>query len=310
MAAALVLARIVIVARHGMPLGGKAPDKSITRRLEAKQELCPPRSRTNVRATFDHRRHFGQKRHCKRVVRNVVEISPAWSLIYWRVPMTGQFRSISLLIALCTLALFPPGPAGSSMAATVPDGGVLDYAVLREGDEIGSHIMKFSNSGDVLEVDILTDVRVKLAFITLYRFWHKGWEQWRNGRLVKLISTTDDDGTDHKLQVFAEKKELAVFGDGAKTMARGEIIPASLWHMGMVRSPEDVVLNTLDGTKMAIKVDYMGEERVKGLDGPVLAKHFVITGELERELWYDKNQVLVKVRFKGSDGSDIQYVLR
>ena len=35
-----------------------------------------------------------------------------------------------------------------------------------------------------------------------------------------------------------------------------------------------------------------------------------MTGDFERELWYDADWVLVKIAFKAQDGSDIQYVLR
>jgi hypothetical protein len=42
----------------------------------------------------------------------------------------------------------------------------------------------------------------------------------------------------------------------------------------------------------------------------VEARHYQLSGELERELWYDAAGVLVQVRFKGKDGSDIRYELR
>ena len=54
----------------------------------------------------------------------------------------------------------------------------------------------------------------------------------------------------------------------------------------------------------------MAEEPVKGPGGPVPAKHYAITGDLQRELWFDSHGTLLKVRFKGQDGSDIQYVLK
>jgi len=41
----------------------------------------------------------------------------------------------------------------------------------------------------------------------------------------------------------------------------------------------------------------------------VMARHYAISGDLQRELWYDAGGRLVKVRFAASDGTDIQYVL-
>ncbi|WP_367272434.1 DUF6134 family protein, partial [Parvibaculum sp.] len=42
----------------------------------------------------------------------------------------------------------------------------------------------------------------------------------------------------------------------------------------------------------------------------VAATHYSVTGKLNRELWYDDKGVLVQVKFDGSDGSEITYVLR
>ena len=128
--------------------------------------------------------------------------------------------------------------------------------------------------------------------------------------MVALNSKTDDDGTPHVLEAHLEHGRLAVMGDNEPAEADPAIIPASLWNMAIVKRGNSVVLNTLDGSKMAIDVAFKGEEQVAGESGPVTARHYVIGGDLQRELWYDPDGILVKFRFKGSDGSDIQYVLR
>ena len=186
--------------------------------------------------------------------------------------------------------------------------GKLDYDVLRDGDKIGDHAFVFSRDGDALNVQIDTDVKVKLAFVTLYKFWHHATEKWLDGHLVALASKTDDDGTDHEMNVTAKDDKLAVLADKKATVEPLDSMPASLWNLGIVKVP--VTLNTLDGSMMAIKTELVGEEDVKGPNGPVHSRHYSITGDLQRELWFDPQGTLVKVRFKGQDGSDIQYVLK
>ncbi|MBF0168593.1 MAG: hypothetical protein HQL45_13285 [Alphaproteobacteria bacterium] len=202
-------------------------------------------------------------------------------------------------------------PHASAAKTPLPPEGVLNFWVVRDGSLIGTHVMKFKENGAKIDVDILTDVKVKLAFVTVYKFWHEGREQWQDGQLVGLQSKTDDDGIPHDLTVVrlgdrfkSTDKGKAVFDSDAS------ILPASLWHPGIVKPSKTSVLNTLDGTEMAIQTVLAGEEQVKGTKGPVMAKHYVISGQLKRELWFDPDGVLVKVRFKGKDGSDIQYVLR
>jgi len=69
-------------------------------------------------------------------------------------------------------------------------------------------------------------------------------------------------------------------------------------------------LSMRDGSTLSVDVAYRGEETVGGVEGPVTARHYLLTGELTREVWYDPDGVLVKVRFSGQDGADIEYVLR
>ncbi|MCC6469794.1 MAG: hypothetical protein IT563_15840 [Alphaproteobacteria bacterium] len=216
---------------------------------------------------------------------------------------------------------FPPALAGACLylmlvhaaqaveLASIPTTGLsLRYDVLRDGDKIGEHEFVFTRTGDAVNVTVKTDVRVKLGFITLYRFWHEGSERWVDGRMVELASKTDDDGTKHELKVQAVDGKLQVLHDG-KPIApvAAETIPASLWHKGILDVP--ATLNTIDGSMMAIKTSLAGDEQVPAPTAPKPAKHYLITGELQRELWFSPDGNLVRVRFKAQDKSDIQYVL-
>jgi hypothetical protein len=50
-------------------------------------------------------------------------------------------------------------------------------------------------------VSIATDLAVKVLFVTAYRFQHAASEHWVGGRLIALNSTTDDNGTRHRVSV-------------------------------------------------------------------------------------------------------------
>jgi hypothetical protein len=190
--------------------------------------------------------------------------------------------------------------------AAPPPGGNLDFTVLRNGSEVGRHEMRFRNEADGLKIDIRTNVAVKVAFITAYRFEHEGHEIWQNGRLVRLWSKTNDDGTPHVLDVSAGTGDLSIMADGKQAEKAAVSIPASLWNERIVQQRS--ILNTLDGSRMNIAVADMGPETVPVKGQPVPARRYAITGDLQRELWYDAQNVLVKVRFKAKDGSDIEYL--
>lgn len=224
-------------------------------------------------------------------------------------PLISRFlRSLSARLALCAAGACLVLPAAPPAFSAQPGNGQLTFTVLRDGAEVGSHDMRFRQNADGLQIDIATNVVVKIAFVPVYRFEHEGHEVWQNGRLTRLWSKTNDDGTRHALNVSAAGTELAVLADGKPAVSRPLSIPASLWHEGILRQP--VILNTLDGSAMTITVSDLGPETVVAGNRPVRARHFALAGDLQRELWYDDHDVLVKVRFKAKDGSTIEYVLR
>ncbi len=196
------------------------------------------------------------------------------------------------LAALAAMALL----AGTGMAAPmagVPQSGRLTFDVIRKGKDIGDYSLRFTPNGDGLNVDIRTDVAVKVPVIGVaaYRFEQTSAESWRGGRLQSLSSTTNDNGTPHQIHV----------GPSA-------LVPASLWNAEIVKRRE--VLNTIDSSTDSVSVREIGPESVATGQGTVRATHYVMSGGLNRELWFDGNGQLVHVRFAADDGSTIDYVLR
>ena len=207
-----------------------------------------------------------------------------------------------------TLAVLAVGllPAAVTAAST-SDSMRLDFTVLKDGDAIGHHQIELVRNGDQEKVSIKTDVVVKVVYVPVYRFEHRASEVWQNGHLVSLRSQTNDDGEKHTLQAVAKDDRLEVTGDGTVSQASDEIIPASLWNRDLVS--QTVLLNTLTGKQMAIKVADLGAEAVRVHGSTVPAHHYKVTGELERELWYDQSDRLVLVKFTAKDNSEIRYVL-
>lgn len=214
-------------------------------------------------------------------------------------------RSFVPVTALAGLVLgLTVGPLPALAAARTH----LTYAVLRDGDEIGQHQIDRIRDGDQETIAIKTDVVVKVALIPVYRFEHTGNEVWRGGHLTALSSKTNDDGTTHTLDVKAAADHIDVTGDGAKSKVDSNIIPASLWNPSLVH--QTVLLNTITGKAMTVSVTDVGVEPVKARGQTVPAHHYRVSGDLERDVWFDAADTLLQVGFKAEDKSNILYVLR
>lgn len=184
----------------------------------------------------------------------------------------------------------------------------LAFTVLRDGDKVGSNIIRFQPQPGGVNVTIDTQILVKIAMIPVYRFEHHGEETWRDGRLQSLTSNTNDDGKRHALQVAAGQDQLQIDGDGQHKLMPNDAVPASLWNSTLVT--QSSLLNTLDGSAMAVKIADLDQDKVSVHGQEQLAHHYAVTGDLKREVWYDASGSLVQVRFKAEDDSKIEYVLK
>ncbi|MGR3462434.1 MAG: DUF6134 family protein [Roseovarius sp.] len=194
-------------------------------------------------------------------------------------------RILSLAAGL-VLALAP-----SLNAASIPAGGRLEFDVVRKGKDIGDHGYRFQGSNDALTVNVTTDIAVKVPIIrvTAYSFQHQSVETWSGGKLTSVRSATNDDGTPHQLD----------------TGGKG-VLPASLWNDDILDAGK--LLNTIDGSIMSIRVSDVGTEQVTTRSGPVATQHYRLSGDLNRDLWYDVQGNLARVSFTAEDGTTVTYV--
>jgi hypothetical protein len=187
----------------------------------------------------------------------------------------------------------------------------LNYTVLRDGKNIGTHAVTIEHKGSETDVSVKTDITVKMLFVTAYKFKHASQEMWNNGQLISLTSTTDDDGTPKELTARAENGVLTldstVKGQERRQQADVGTEPASLWNPDTVK--QSALLNTLDGQMMQIKVKDLGTENVDASGAALSAHHYSLTGDLTRELWFDDAGRLVRMRFPDKTNTEIIYAL-
>jgi len=196
-------------------------------------------------------------------------------------------------------------------ASAISAGGFVDeklaFTVTRNGKAIGSHIYTFDRRGERTVVDIRTEIDFRLLSLPVYQFKHESHEVWDGDRLVRLVSNTDDNGDPVALDVRAEGAVLKV---GAKDQAvdvDAMAVPASLWNLDVVR--RERLLDTVDGTLLKTSATDLGDDTVTVAGKEVPARRFRLSGEYNRELWYDRRDgALLRVKFEATDGSEVEYV--
>ena len=210
------------------------------------------------------------------------------------------------LLLSCALVGAQPS-AGAQPPAAAPSTETLQYAIMRKGEQIGTHRVEFRRAGKETSVNLATNVEVKVLFVTAYRFQHTATERWVNGRLVALDAETDDNGKQHRVSVALKGTALQIDADGKASQADKNIIPGSLWNPDLLR--QSVMLDPQTGQVMPISVVDEGTEQVTTESGPATAHRYTIKGKFEQDVWYDSRGRLVQSQFSGPDGSVISYRL-
>ena len=138
------------------------------------------------------------------------------------------------------------------MAAGIPEDGVLDFAILRNGEQIGRHTIRFEGHGDPKVVRITAEVDYRVAFIPLYIFRHTARETWRGGGLIGMQAETNDNGDDYDIAFRVEGTEGALSINDQTTSIDTPLRPASLWNNAVVG--DQVILDPADGDLMKVSI--------------------------------------------------------
>jgi len=226
---------------------------------------------------------------------------------------------------LLVLSLALVGMSPTSFAADGPYPPVVTFAVWRNGENVGRHVLTFDQKSGSQVVTIDSDITVRAMGLVAYRFIHHGNEVWAGEQLQSLQATTEDNG--RKFTVAAQhagshlKVERTTAGPVAAAALDGfqvpdisrETLPASLmptsqWNIRQVK--QTALLNTQYGTVARVKVVPGGREQIRTSTRSIEATHYTYSGDLRMDLWYDDRARWVKGVFVAFDGSMIEYILQ
>lgn len=196
---------------------------------------------------------------------------------------------------------------GAAVAATVPPSGEIPFTVFRNDDsEMGWHRLRFTRDGDRLIVEKEINFKVKLAFITAFRYEHRNREVWQDGRLLSLDAMTNDDGREYWVKGRAVEGGFAVEGSGGSYVAPPDVVPTSYWNAATLKATR--LLDTQRGLMMDVRIEPVGEGPVPAAGGTVEARHYRINiltnkpGNTDTiDIWYDDADTWVKLAFRAKD---------
>jgi len=218
------------------------------------------------------------------------------------------FIRLPVLLGLC-IAL----PAG--LAAPQPAGiaGVeqqtYEYEILRKGVPVGSHQVQVQYDDGHTRVVCRSHIKIGLLGLTFYRFRYESEEEWDEQGLRRLLVRVDDDG--ERLDIDGHRRGDRfdwTINDVDSKSHEMPVYPTNHWNPTVLFQTR--VLNTLTGSMNRVSIQPHQEQVAIGDQSLGAVKSYRYSGELRLDTWYDVSGRWVGMRFKGRDGSTIEYRCR
>lgn len=206
--------------------------------------------------------------------------------------MIGCIRSVAsrgwIVAALVALAF--GGPAGAAEVET------RDFAVLISGKPSGEVHMTIQRQDDgsvLMRCD--TDIKVTFGLIR-YKYIYRGREIWKDRRLVRLDSNTDDNGKRFIVSAVAKDTNLELKVNNVGKQVRGDVWVTSYWTLPdpKRRAETLAILDADNGTILEGKLSFIATEKLRIGGQEVSLNHYRITGKTTIDLWYDGSERLVR----------------
>ncbi len=174
--------------------------------------------------------------------------------------------------------------------------GQLEYVIRHQqlGD-VGTHLVTISASDDGYVIAVDNEIAARFLFWTHREAFHQT-EVWRDGRLIEFRRSSTQPGGEQTVTVLARAigDKLVVNGPAGRVAAPGNVLSSHPWNPGILTQHR--LISTEDGTLKKVHVAPAGEEALTAGGVQVLARKYVMTGDLTRELWYDEHGLCLQVR--------------
>lgn len=170
------------------------------------------------------------------------------------------------------------------------------YTVNVDGKRAGDAQVSIAQQDDgTTQVNCETNVKVRVLFFK-YTYWYRGQETWKNGRLQKLESTSDDDGKRFTTVAVAEPTGMKVTVNGRTRVTSLDVWPTSYWQLpdSKLRGGQLLLLDADTGRDLQARMQHLGTQQIYAGGKTQNAAHYRLTGKVTVDLWFDASERMIR----------------
>jgi Family of unknown function (DUF6134) len=211
-------------------------------------------------------------------------------------------------LAAAVSCAFPRLALAVTTAGLTSTAGNRRFSVLYKGHRIGAHTVLYSSESRDTRVNTEIQLKIKMAFFTVFEFSHRSEETWRDGQLLALKSETVEHGETLSVEGEQTPDGFRVVSKGGPFIAPTATLTSnSLWTPAVME--QDTVVDAQHGGIIGVSAQKFSDEDIAIGNRQVRATRYTfITPYLAGNIWYDEDNLWVRGEFE-RDGSKIQYQL-
>ena len=182
----------------------------------------------------------------------------------------------------------------------------IEFDIYRNNVHIGKHIFFFKKSNGQLEVESEINFQIKKLGVVLYKYHVKGTEVFKDGKLVKFNSKTNQNKKKKYVNLKLENGEYIIDGSSFQGKVPEDYILGTWWNHSIVKAKAQI--SAVSGRIIEQKVTFLGKETIKLGDKSFDTLHFNFSStdtklskdkKLNTDVWYDEKTLnWVKATFE------------
>jgi hypothetical protein len=193
------------------------------------------------------------------------------------------------IVAVGLMGLFPAGTLAQNVEQRA-------FAVLVDGKPAGQYTMSIASQPDGSTV-MTAQASVQVRYLVYrYHYTFSGREIWKDGRLVELNTSCDDDGKKFRVTARPDGANLRVSVNGQEHQVRSDVWTTTYWRLAgaRFRNQEVPLVDADTGRPLQRTLHYAGQEQANVAGQLKTCTRYRLTGDVTIDLWYDDQDRLVR----------------
>ena len=116
----------------------------------------------------------------------------------------------------------------------------IEFDIYRNNNHIGKHVFSFERKDGQLAVESEINFEIKKLGIVLYKYHVKGTEYYKDGKLIKFNSKTNQNGKEKYVNLGIKGDKLVIDGSSFKGEVPSEYLLGTWWNHSIVKADAQI----------------------------------------------------------------------